>query len=99
MFDRNSRYYHLTTLTLTVRELNGTQRQVRYVQRRFITSETGWTLVEHSVTQGDRLDNMTARYLGDATQFWRVCDANTVLDPDELTDTIGRIIRIALPSS
>jgi hypothetical protein len=48
------------------------------------------------VAQGDRLDNVTARYLGDPAQFWRVCDANNVLRPDELEET-GRAIAIALP--
>ena len=28
---------------------------------------------------GDRLDQIAARFLGDATQFWRVCDANDAM--------------------
>ena len=55
------------------------------------------TLVEHLVGQSDRLDNITALYLGDPTQFWRICDANLALNPDELTDEPGETIRIALP--
>jgi hypothetical protein len=47
--------------------------------------------------EGERLDNLTARYLGDPTQFWRVCDANEVFRPDELTETPGRTIDIAMP--
>ena len=38
------------------------------------------------MAQGDRLDLITARTLGDPEQFWRVCDANDALDPAELTD-------------
>jgi hypothetical protein len=53
-------------------------------------------LVEHTVVQGERLDNITARYLGDPTQFWQVCDANGVLEPAEL-EQLGRTVRIALP--
>ena len=49
------------------------------------------------MTQGDRLDNVTAKYLGDPTQFWRVADANDTLRPEELTAEIGRTITIALP--
>ena len=30
-------------------------------------------------------------------QFWRVCDANAAMRPDELTETIGRRLRITLP--
>jgi hypothetical protein len=48
------------------------------------------------VAQGDRLDTITARYLGDPTQFWRICDANDTLRPDELEEP-GRTVRIALP--
>jgi hypothetical protein len=33
---------------------------------------------------GDRLDQIAARFLGDATQFWRVCDANGAISPDAL---------------
>jgi hypothetical protein len=32
----------------------------------------------------DRLDQIAARFLGDATQFWRVCDANGAIVPDAL---------------
>ena len=40
---------------------------------------------------GDRLDQVAARFLADATQFWRVCDANGAMAPDALTarDLIG----------
>jgi nucleoid-associated protein YgaU len=73
-------------------------REIRFVKRRFIPSPNGTTtLLEHTVTQGERLDNITVRYLGDPTQFWRICDANNVLQPNELTDNIGRRIKIALP--
>jgi hypothetical protein len=47
--------------------------------------------------QGDRLDNLTAKYLGDPEQFWRLCDANNALQPEELTDTVGRRVRITMP--
>ena len=57
----------------------------------------GPTLLEHLVTQGERLDNVTAKYLNDPTQFWRVADANQASRPEELTDEIGRRIVISLP--
>ncbi len=97
MFEPPSRYYNIETATMYVRDSDGTSRQIRYMQRRFIPStEDMTTLVEHTVTQGDRLDNITARYLGDPTQFWRVCDVNNVLRPSDLEE-IGRLIKIALP--
>ena len=100
MFDPTSRYAALATATLTVTDRHGTSREIRYVRRRFVPPAGALpTLVEHTVAQGERLDNVTARYLGDPTQFWRVCDANTVLRPDELTDEVGRVIAIALPEA
>ena len=53
-------------------------------------------LAEHTITQGDRLDNVTAHYLGDPEQFWRVCDANRAMWPDDLM-VIGERLRITLP--
>ena len=52
----------------------------------------------HTVVQGDRLDNIAAQYLGDPEKFWLICDANVAMRPEELTDTIGRRIRITLPA-
>jgi hypothetical protein len=73
-------------------------RTIKYLLRRFVPPPEGFTtLVEHTVRQGERLDNITAQYLGDPEQFWRVCDANAAMRPDELTETIGRRIRITLP--
>jgi hypothetical protein len=97
MFDKSSRYANCEPATLTVTEPDGTTRELRYARRRFIPPVDGMTvLVEHTVTQGERLDNITAKYLGDPTQFWRVCDANEVMKPEELEDT-GRAIKIAMP--
>jgi len=96
MFPVTSRYNGIATSTFDL--LDG--RTITYLQRRFLPdSATLTTLTEHLVTQGERLDNITARYLGDPEQFWRVCDANTVMQPVELTDAthIGRRIRIPLP--
>jgi hypothetical protein len=98
MFDPTSRYYNLRTATLTVIRRDGTPVEVRYLQRRFIPSADDETiLLEHTFTQGERLDNVTARYLDDPTQFWRVCDANLVLRPEELELT-GRVINITIPN-
>ncbi len=97
MLEPTSRYYNLPTATLTVIGRDGETVEVRYLRRRFIPAAEGeTTLLEHTVTQGERLDNITARYLGDPTQFWRLCDSNGILRPEEL-EQIGRVIKIALP--
>jgi hypothetical protein len=99
MFDPGSRYLNLPTATLTTTGPDGTAQEIRYVRRRFIPSQAGTvTLLEHEVTQGDRLDNIAARYAGDPLLFWRICDANGAARPSDLTDDsrIGYPIRIAL---
>lgn len=99
MFDPKSRYAKIETATLEVAGRDGRPRPVRYVRRRFVPepASNAETLVEHTVFEGDRLDNVTARYLDDPQQFWRLCDANNALHPRELTDEVGKLIKIALP--
>ena len=93
-FPPNSRYYGIGTAKLTT--VDG--RTVVFLKRRFVPAPEEFSLIqEHSVIQGDRLDNVTAKYLGDPEQFWRLCDANGAIRPDELTETIGNKVRITLP--
>ena len=93
-FSPNSRYHGIGTAKLTT--LDG--RTVVFIKRRFVPAPEEFALIqEHSVIQGDRLDNITAKYLGDPEQFWRLCDANGAIRPDELTETIGAKVRITLP--
>jgi hypothetical protein len=95
-FDPASRYAGLETATRTVTDADGNDRVIRYQRRRIIPPQDDLpTLAEHRVTDGDRLDNITAQYAGDPTLFWRLCDANAVLHPEEL-EVVGRIIRIAM---
>ena len=73
-------------------------RIVNYLRRRFVPQPTRFALLkEHVVVQNDRLDNLAAKYIGDPEQYWRLCDANDAMRPDELIETIGRRLRITLP--
>ena len=93
LFPPNSRYHGLETTVIT---RGGTM--IRYLRRRFVPDADRFQLLEeHTVTQGERLDNITARYLGDPTLFWRLCDANDAMRPEELTETVGRKLRITMP--
>jgi hypothetical protein len=93
LFPPSSRYHGLETAVFE--QPDGTKAV--WVRRRFVPPpEQFATLTEHTVVQGDRLDNLTARYLGDPEQFWRVCDGNGVMRPEEL-ESIGRRVRITLP--
>jgi len=92
-FASNSRYLGIETATL---ETAGGETIV-YIRRRFLPQTDRFTVIrEHTVKQSDRSDNLTWQYLGDPEQFWRICDANGVFFPDELTDTPGSCIRITL---
>jgi hypothetical protein len=94
LFPPTSRYAGIDTTTMK----SADDRTVIYLQRRFVPSPERFALLqEHVVTQGERLDNITVRYLGDPEQFWRVCDANGAMRPDELTEKVGRRLRITLP--
>ncbi|MUL34946.1 LysM peptidoglycan-binding domain-containing protein [Gloeocapsopsis dulcis] len=93
IFPITSRYYGIETTTLETTA----GKTVVYLKRRFVPSPERFEVIqEHTVTQGDRLDNITARYLGDPEQFWRICDANNAMNPDELIQ-INRQLAIALP--
>jgi hypothetical protein len=95
-FDPDSRYFKVDTVVRTVRDRHGRERQIRYVKRRVIPSyEDQPILAEHRVQESDRLDNITASYIGDPTQFWRICDANLVVVPETLEE-IGRVIQIKM---
>lgn len=94
MFSLTSRYYSIATVTLETAD----GRKITFVRRRFVPPpERFELLLEHVVSEGERLDNITAEYLGDPEQFWRVCDANGALRPEELVEIVGRRIRITLP--
>ncbi len=96
MFDFTSRYYSIQTATLT--DANG--HVLVYVRRRFLPRlETLQILADVTVTQGDRLDVITARTLGAPEQFWRVCDANSAMNPVDLTAEIGRVVHIPMPQA
>lgn len=94
MFDPTSRYYKLEELTL---ERDG-KDPVKYVSRRFLPRpEELQTLSETAVQPSDRPDLIAWRTLGDPLQFWRIGDANRVMDPAELVDEPGSVVRVPVP--
>lgn len=94
MFEPSSRYYTLATTTYTTAD----GQQITYVRRRMLPqAERLPTLVEITVIDGDRLDLIAARTLGDAQQFWRICDAQNAMNPPDLTAEPGRVLRVPIP--
>ncbi len=94
LFPPTSRYHGVPVKTMT--RANG--RTIAYLARRFVPQQDQFeTLFEHSVVEGDRIDNLAAQYVNDPEQYWRICDANNELDSQQLTAEAGRRIRITLP--
>jgi hypothetical protein len=90
----NGRYQSVGSASITMPD----GRSIAYLRRRFLPMPSNFALLyEVMVTQGDRLDLVAARHIGDAEQFWRICDANGAMNPDDLTTTVGRKLRITLP--
>ena len=95
-FDPNSRYANTPT--------GVHQRQdgepITYLKRRFCPrGSTLPLLVEVRIEDGDRLDLLTARSLGDPLQFWRVADANDTLYPFDLMEEVGHTVRVPMPTA
>ncbi len=93
-FPENSRYH--STGTATLEQVN--KAPIAYLKRRFIAPPERFAVIqEHTVVEGDRVDNLAAQYLGDPELYWRLCDANGVMRPDALTENAGDKIAITLP--
>ena len=91
----SSRYYGSPTLPFTLPD--GTK--VMYLARRILPQAGIYQAVQsYVVVEGDRLDNLAARFLGDPLLYWMICDANNCTDPDALTAQVGRSIVIPLSS-
>jgi hypothetical protein len=95
-FPTDSRYYafgvqqHVTPAGVSV----------PYLQRRMVPkggAPNYATINQYTTSQGDRLDRIAARYLGDPLMSWLLCDANGAMDPWQLVETPGTVIAITTP--
>ena len=91
MFFKRSRYAKVPEHTIA--DANG--RPIRYKATRFIP-DTPNALVGHRVSDEERLDHIAWQHYRDAERFWRICDANRAMWPDDLLEEAA-ILRI--PSS
>lgn len=93
-FAPNSRYAQTKVKTFTLPD----GRQVNHLARRFLPQpEDLAQFGRYEVVGGDRLDAIAARAFGDPELFWRIVDGNRELLPRNLTDEIGRSLRLTLP--
>ncbi|MGC2619418.1 MAG: LysM domain-containing protein [Acidobacteriaceae bacterium] len=95
-FPTDSRYYGFSTLTYTT----PAGVSVSYLARRIIPQPGApnyATVTTYSVVQGDRLDLIAAKFLGDPLLFWLICDANGAIRPGDLVSVPGTAISITMP--
>ncbi len=92
-FPPSSRYHGIATMKL---ERAG-EPVIVYLARRFVPQPERFSVLgEHVVTSGERLDHIAARHIGDPELFWRLCDSNRAIRPDDLLE-LGRRLVITLP--
>jgi hypothetical protein len=94
MFTAASRYHGVDGARY---EPPGGGDPIPYVRRRLLPDPATLTPTGfHTVAVDDRLDRVAAAAFGDPELFWRIADANPVLDPAELTARPGRRLLVAL---
>jgi hypothetical protein len=95
-FPADSRYYGSQTLEYT----SPAGQTVSYLARRYVPQpgqQNFATIARHVVMQGDRLDLIAAKYLGDPLLSWVICDANGARRPQDLVETPGTVLLITMP--
>lgn len=93
MFDPTSRYAGLSLFPVTLAD--GTPAML--VKPRIIPATAGVT--SWRVTQGDRPDLVAHHFYQDGRRFWRIADANFVVDPAESYASPGTVIPIPTSKS
>jgi len=88
MFFKGSRYENVATDTFT----DASGHAIKFKRIRFIPDTPAQLAL--IVNQGERLDHIAQRIYQDPELFWRICDANLALRPDDLVSQPGRAIKI-----
>lgn len=92
MFSRGSRYETVPDAVW----VSPTGREIVYKRLRLIPPP-GPAVQGYLVARGDRLDLIAFRFYRDPEQFWRLCDGNTAMRPDDLVAAPGRRLIVPLP--
>jgi hypothetical protein len=94
MFDQDSRYSEIGRAV----HVTSDGREITYVQRRFLPpGEALPLLTEVTIKDGDRLDLIAARTLGQVEQRWRIADANNAMRLQDLLSEPGKVLRVPVP--
>ena len=88
MFFRGSRYEHVPTAEYVTED----GRVIPYKSLRPIPPTPG--LTGHVVDDGERIDRLAFAEVRDPERFWRIADANVVIDARDLLAEPGRVIDI-----
>jgi len=95
-FPTDSRYYGFGVQYYTAPN----SQVIAYLARRIVPQPGApnfATINQYTVHQGDRLDLIAAKYLGDPLMAWLICDANGAIRPHDLVATAGRVLAITTP--
>jgi len=80
MIFKGSRYQKVDTYQAT----DAQGRTVTVLKSRVIPATPA--AFQHTFTAGERLDLLAFRFYGNPEKFWRIADANTEMDPEDLLD-------------
>jgi hypothetical protein len=80
MFFKGSRYEKIPDAKIS----DSTGREIPYKTTRFIVDPVA--VIGHRVMSNERLDHIAWQHFRDAERFWRICDANRALWPDDLLE-------------
>ena len=78
MFFKGSRYEKIDTNKIT----DSSGQVFVYKKIRLIPSTVG--VIGYTVKEGERLDQIANNTFRDSQRFWRICDANLAMWPDDL---------------
>ncbi len=95
-FPSSSRYAGVGITTWAAPPAPGEEAvPVAFLRRRLVPKPQRFaTAYELSCVEGDRRDNLAATHLGDPELWWRLADANGVVDPAGMTLPPGHRLRV-----
>jgi len=88
MFDKKSRYYNLKPYQVT----DNRGRKVVVFPVPDVPRQS--LLGRHLVKQGQRIDHLAYKYLDEPAGFWRICEVNNVMLPEQLSEASEIIIPV-----
>lgn len=95
MFKGDSRYADLEQRTYEAED----GREINYVSRRIVPdARRDHTRGEVVVQPEERLDHASENAFGAPKQYWRLCDANRVMNPRTVDEDDARSLVIPIPT-